>query len=71
MTANEWLCSIVLTNGNIIKIKVTEIEWSGRVVSAFNNGRLIAKINMDNVAGWINADYKAEIAWHNVPRCTE
>ena len=70
MTANEWLCSIVLTDGNIIKIKATEIEWNEceRMALVFNNGRVVARINMDNVAGWINADYKAEIDWSNVPR---
>lgn len=27
MAAKEWMCSIVLTDGNIIKIKATEVEW--------------------------------------------
>ena len=73
MAAKEWMCSIVLTDGNIIKIKATEVEWNEiiRMIRVHNDGRVVARINMDNVVGWINADYKAEINWKNVPRCTE
>lgn len=73
MAAKEWMCSIVLTDGNIIKIKATEVEWDEiiRMIRVHNDGRVVARINMDNVVGWINADYKAEINWKNVPRCTE
>ena len=63
MAAKEWMCSIVLTDGNIIKIKATEVEWDEiiRMILVHNDGRVVARINMDNVVGWINADYKAEI----------
>lgn len=73
MAAKEWMYSIVLTDGKIIKIKATTALWEGktRTVMLFNDRQIVARINMDNVVGWINADYKAEIAWHNVPRCTE
>jgi len=54
--------SIVLTNGKIINIKATEVEWceTPRMIKLINNRIIVARINMDNVVGWINADYKAE-----------
>lgn len=63
MAAKEWMCSIVLTDGNIIKIKATEVEWDEiiRMIRVHNDGRVVARINMDNVVGWINADYMTEI----------
>ena len=63
MAENEWLCSIILKNGNIIKIKATEIEWFGkeRMSKVYNNGQVVATINMDNVAGWIKGAYMTEI----------
>lgn len=63
MAAKEWMCSIVLTEGNIIKIKATEVEWDSiiRMILVHNDGRVVARINMDNVVGWINADYMTEI----------
>lgn len=63
MAAKEWMCSIVLTDGNIIKIKATEVEWDEiiRMILVHNDGRVVARINMDNVVGWINADYMTEI----------
>ena len=63
MAAKEWMCSIVLTDGNIIKITATEVEGDEiiRMILVHNDGRVVARINMDNVVGWINADYKAEI----------
>lgn len=63
MAAKEWMCSIVLTEGNIIKIKATEVEWYEkiRMILVHNDGRVVARINMDNVVGWINADYMTEI----------
>lgn len=73
MAAKEWMCSIVLTDGNIIKIKATEVEWDEitRMILVHNDGRVVARINMDNVAGWMNDGYKAQINWGNVPRCTK
>lgn len=54
--------SIVLTDGKIINIKADEMEWNdkSRMVRLFNERHLVARINMDNVVGWIDADYKAE-----------
>ena len=58
MAAKEWMCSIVLTDGNIIKIKATEVEWDEiiRMIRVHNDGRVVVSINMDNVVGRINAD---------------
>lgn len=54
--------SIVLTDGKIININATEVEWSDktRMIKLFKDRRIVARINMDNVAGWIKADCKAE-----------
>ena len=54
--------SIVLTNGKIINIDATDVEWreKERMIKLFNNRTQVARINMDNIIGWINADYKEE-----------
>lgn len=54
--------SIVLTDGKIINVKATEVEWyeKERMIKLINNRQIVARINMDNVVGWIDADYKAE-----------
>ena len=54
--------SIVLTDGKIINIKATEVEWCEKVrmIKLINGRQIVARINMDNVVGWIDADYKAE-----------
>jgi hypothetical protein len=50
--------SIVLTNGTIKNIKGDIIEWieRARMVKIYNDRKLVARINMDNVVGWIDAD---------------
>lgn len=52
--------SIVLTDGKIITIKATEVEYceKSRIIKFINGIRVIARINMDNVVGWIEAEYK-------------
>lgn len=55
--------TIVLTNGKIINIKADEVEWCGdkeRMAKFINNRCIVARINMENVVGWIAADYKVE-----------
>ena len=54
--------NIVLTDGKIISIKADEVEWvqKERMIKLLNGRRIVARINMDNVVGWIDADYKAE-----------
>ena len=54
--------SIVLTNGKIINIKATEVEWleRSRMIKLINDGQVVARINMDSTVGWINTKYKAE-----------
>lgn len=54
--------SIVLTDGKIIDIKATEMEWyeKSRTIRLIDNRQVVARINMDNVVGWIDADHKAE-----------
>ena len=47
--------SIVLTDGKIININATDVEWNekSRTIRLFNNKTVVARINMDNVVGWI------------------
>lgn len=54
--------SIVLIDGKIINIKADEVEWCEKVrmIKLINGRRIVARINMDNVVGWIDADYNAE-----------
>jgi len=54
--------SIVLRDGKIININATEVEWCerSRMIKLIKGGRVVARINMDNVVGWIDTDYKAE-----------
>jgi len=54
--------SIVMTNGNLINIKATRVEWydKSRTLVFINNRTTVARINMDNIVGWIDAYYKAE-----------
>ena len=54
--------SIVLTDGKILNINADEVEWceKARMIKLINRRQIVARINMDNVVGWIYADYKAE-----------
>lgn len=51
--------NIVLTDGKIINIKADEVEWyeKSQMMKLINGKQVVARINMDNVVGWINADY--------------
>lgn len=50
--------SIVLTNGKIINIKADDVCWEEKTKMArfLRDRNMVARINMDNVAGWIKAD---------------
>lgn len=54
--------SIVLTDGKIINVNATEVEWyeKSRMITLLNDRQIVARINMDNVVGWINTNYKVE-----------
>jgi hypothetical protein len=54
--------SIILTDGKIINVDATEVEWceKSRTIKLFNMGRVVARINMDNVVGWVDFDCGAE-----------
>lgn len=53
---------IVLNDGKIINIKATVVEWCerSRTIRLVNDRQIVARINMDNIVGWIDADYKEE-----------
>ncbi len=54
--------NIVLTNGEIINVNATEMEWyeEDRMIRLINKRRVVARFNMDNIVGWIDADYRTE-----------
>lgn len=54
--------SIMLTDGTLKNIKGDSIEWieKTRTVRIYSNRKVVARINMDNVAGWIDSDNVAE-----------
>lgn len=50
---------VVLTNGTTIPIDAEEvgITEGGRVLVFYSHNRLVAKFNMDNIAGWIESEH--------------
>lgn len=50
---------VVLTNGESIKIKATEIIWfeNSRTLQFLYGRVVVARINMDNVVGWTDVEY--------------
>jgi len=51
--------SIVLTDGKIVNIIADVVEWGERTktVRFLKGKRLVARINMDNVVGWIETNF--------------
>ena len=51
--------SIVLTDGKIINIIADDVrfEEKDKMASFRRKGRQVARINMDNVAGWFETNY--------------
>jgi len=50
--------SIVLTDGKIVNINADVVECGERIktVRFIKGNRLVARINMDNVVGWIETN---------------
>ena len=48
--------NIVLTDGKIINIKATDVEWfeESRIIRFLNGREVVALINLNNVVGWVN-----------------
>lgn len=55
--------SIILTDGKIIEVKATEIEFrdSSRCVRLKDGNWVAARFNMDNIAGWVEKKYMGEV----------
>jgi len=55
------MISIVLKDGQIVNINATKADWceKSRTVRLINeiNKDIVARINMDNVAGWVDSKY--------------
>jgi len=54
--------SIILTNGRTISIKVTSVEWyeKSNTIRLLDDDIVVARFNMDNIAGWVKAGNKVE-----------
>ena len=53
--------SIVLTDGKIIHIKADMVEYEkDRIIKFIYDRRTVARINMDNVVGYIGTKYEVE-----------
>ena len=54
--------SVVLTDGKIININANQAEWyeKDRMIKLINDKQTVARINIDNVVGWIDTNYKVE-----------
>lgn len=54
--------SLVLTNGNIINIvaDVVQFDKIQGTIGFYNDLKLVARVNLDNIVGWINTRYKVE-----------
>lgn len=59
--------SIILTNGMTINIKATSVEWyeKSNTIKLLDDGIVVARFNMDNIAGWVKADHKVEADGEN------
>ena len=51
--------TIVLTNRKAMNINADDVTWFApeRMVKFINNDRIVARINMENVVGWVETDY--------------
>lgn len=51
--------SIVLTDGKIVNIIANDVRWEeeNRMACFQKDGRQVARINMDNVVGWIETNF--------------
>ena len=54
---------IILTDGKIIEVKATEIEFrdSSRCVRLKDGNWAVARFNLDNIAGWVEKKYMGEV----------
>lgn len=54
--------SIVLADGKTVKIMADSLEWNAqtRTIKFAYNRHLVARINMNNIVGWIESNYMAE-----------
>lgn len=56
------MISIILTNGKVINIKGDHVDWQekSRTTRIISDRITVARINMDNVIGWIDNRYLIE-----------
>jgi hypothetical protein len=52
--------SIVLKDGKIINVNATGIYWLNEsgTLGLYNDGDTVGRFNINNIAGWINTNYK-------------
>lgn len=54
--------SIILINGDTINFQADKVDFNPktRLIKLFNDGHIIARFNVDNIAGVVNTDYMLE-----------
>ena len=52
--------SIVFKDGKIINVNADGTQWwnESRMLTLYNNGDTVGIFNIDDIAGWINTNYK-------------
>ena len=57
---NKTMYSIVLKDGKIINVKANKVFWVREpgVITFYHDSDMVARINKNNIVGWIDADYK-------------
>ncbi len=55
--------NILLKDGKIIEVNATEMVCSEtyRTIKLFYEEKMVARINMDNIVGWIHSDYTSDL----------
>ena len=56
--------SIILKDGKIIKVNGSAVEWDYKThhIRVFSGQKVIARYNMDNIAGWTDSMYMSKSA---------
>lgn len=51
--------SVILSDGKTININATTVEWlfDERIVRFYHEDSIVARINMDNIVGWVKTDH--------------
>ncbi len=50
---------VIFTSGNYVKVLADEVQLDSKLehIRFFNDRRVIARFNMNNIAGWVESKY--------------